>query len=185
MMRETKLKELKLGLKNNSSCLVKYHKNVNRWFKQVLQELIAKHSKPFTEGDFIKECLIKAAKIMCPGSAKAFEVISFSQNTVAERASGLAANIRNQIKTKSSCFEAFSIACHESTDIGGVAQLAVFLCVCDKYFNIFEELLELVPMHGTTTGQDVFDYVYEHLQKYNLPLSKLISVATNGVPSIP
>ncbi|KFM79912.1 General transcription factor II-I repeat domain-containing protein 2, partial [Stegodyphus mimosarum] len=43
------------------------------------------------------------------------------------------------------------IACDESTDIRGKAQLAVFLHSCDTNFNIFEELLELIPMPGTTT----------------------------------
>ena len=51
-------------------------------------------------------------------------------------------------------------------------------------FNIFEELLELVPLRGTTTEQDIFNCVYELLQNYNLPLSKLTSVATDGAPSM-
>ncbi|UYV68357.1 hypothetical protein LAZ67_5004044 [Cordylochernes scorpioides] len=151
----------------------------------VLSEMIAKHSKPFTEGDFIKECLIKAAEIVCPGSVKTFQAISLSRNTVVERVTDMARNLNDQIKEKSSCFEAFSIACDESTDIGGVAQLAVFFFrACDTDFNIFEELLELVPMHGTTTGEDIFNCVYDILQKYNLPQSKLTSVATDGAPSM-
>ncbi|UYV81898.1 hypothetical protein LAZ67_21000070 [Cordylochernes scorpioides] len=154
----------------------------------VLSEMIAKHSKPFTEGDFIKECLIKAAEIVCPGSVKTFQAISLSQNTVVERVTDMARNLNDQIKEKSSCFEAFSIACDESTDIGGVAQLAVsfffFFRACDTDFNIFEELLELVPMHGTTTGKDIFNCVNDLLQKYNLPKSKLTSVAKDGAPSM-
>ncbi|UYV61332.1 hypothetical protein LAZ67_1004422 [Cordylochernes scorpioides] len=111
----------------------------------VLSEMIAKHSKPFTEGDFIKECLIKAAEIVCPGSVKTFQAISLSRNTVVERVTDMARNLNDQIKEKSSCFEAFSIACDESADIGGVAQLSVFFFrACDTDFNIFEELLELV-----------------------------------------
>ncbi|UYV63805.1 hypothetical protein LAZ67_2005716 [Cordylochernes scorpioides] len=96
----------------------------------------------------------------------------------------MARNLNDQIKEKSSCFEAFSIACDESTDIGGIAQLAIFFRACDTDFNIFEELLELVPMHGTTTGEDIFNCVYDLLQKYNLPQSKLTSVATDGAPSM-
>ncbi|UYV80747.1 hypothetical protein LAZ67_19001588 [Cordylochernes scorpioides] len=78
--------------------------------------MIAKHSKPFTEGDFIKECLIKAAEIVCPGSVKTFQAISLSLNTVVERVTDMARNLNDQIKEKSSCFEAFSIACDETTD---------------------------------------------------------------------
>ncbi|UYV74272.1 hypothetical protein LAZ67_11002772 [Cordylochernes scorpioides] len=80
----------------------------------VLLEMIAKHSKPFTEGDFIKECLIKAAEIVCPGSVKTFQAISLSRNTVVERVTDMARNLNDQIKEKSSCFEAFSIACDEN-----------------------------------------------------------------------
>ncbi|XP_075225727.1 general transcription factor II-I repeat domain-containing protein 2-like [Lycorma delicatula] len=39
-------------------------------------------------------------------------------------------------------------------------------------------------MHGSTTGHDIFNSVFELLQKYNLPLSKLNSVATDGAPSM-
>jgi hypothetical protein len=56
----------------------------------VLSELIAKHSKPFTEGDFIKTCLIKTAEIICSGNLKAFQNISLTRNTVAERITELA-----------------------------------------------------------------------------------------------
>ncbi|XP_075455099.1 general transcription factor II-I repeat domain-containing protein 2-like [Ascaphus truei] len=168
LMRQDKLKELKLGLKKQQFMFTKVLQESEAALhaSYVLSELIAKHSKPFTEGDFIKECLIKAAEIVCPGSVKAFQVISLSRNTVTD----LVSNVSDQIKAKSSHFEAFSIACDENTDIGGVAQLAVFLRACDTDFNIFEELLELVPMRDTTTGQDIFNCVYELLQKYNLPV---------------
>lgn len=150
----------------------------------VLAEMIAKHSKPFVEGEFLKDCLVKAAEIDCPGSVKAFQSISLSRNTVAERVTELAGNISDQIKTKSDTFTAFSIACDESTDVCGLAQLAVFLRAVDNEINVYEELLELVPLHDTTTGEDIFNAVYKLLQKYNLDMSKLSSVATDGAPSM-
>ncbi|KFM67397.1 General transcription factor II-I repeat domain-containing protein 2, partial [Stegodyphus mimosarum] len=185
-MREEKLKELKLGVKKQQSMFSKVLQESEAAVhaSYVLSELIAKHSKPFTDGDFIKECLMKAGEIVCPGNVKAFQSISLSRNTVAERVTDLAANLSDQIKAKSSSFESFSIACDESTDISGKAQLAVFLRSCDKNFNIFEELLELIPMPGTTTGEDIFTCVFGLLQKYNLPLAKLNSVATDGAPSM-
>ncbi|XP_056376172.1 general transcription factor II-I repeat domain-containing protein 2-like [Hyla sarda] len=186
LMRQEKLKQLKLGLKKQQFMFTKVSQESEAAVhaNYVLSGLIAKHSKTFTKGYFIKECLIKAAEIVCPGSVKAFQVISLSRNTVVERVTDLAANLCDQLKSKSSSFKAFSIACDESTDIGGVAQLAVFLRACDTDFNIFEELLELVPRRGTTTGKDIFICVDEVLQKYNLPLSKLNSVATDGAPSM-
>ncbi|UYV64814.1 hypothetical protein LAZ67_3002058, partial [Cordylochernes scorpioides] len=186
LMRQEKLKEFKFGMKKQQFMFTKVSQESEAAVhaNYVLSEMIAKHSKPFTEGDFIKECLIKAAEIVCPGSVKTFQAISLSRNTVVERVTDMARNLNDQIKEKSSCFEAFSIACDESTDIGGVAQLVVFFRACDMDLNIFEELLELVPMHGTTTEEDIFNCVYDLLQKYNLPQSKLTSVATDGVSSM-
>ncbi|UYV82425.1 hypothetical protein LAZ67_21002056 [Cordylochernes scorpioides] len=171
LMRQEKLKEFKLGMKKQQFMFTKVSQESEAAVhaSYVLSEMIDKHSKPFTEGDFIKECLIKAAEIVCPGSVKTFQAISLSRNTVVERVTDMARNLNDQIKEKSSCFEAFSIACDET---------------CDTDFNIFEELLELVPMHGTTTGEDIFNCVYDLLQKYNLPQSKLTSVATDGAPSM-
>lgn len=73
----------------------------------VLSELIDKHLKPFTEGDFITTCLIKTAKIICPRNLKAFHNISLSRNTVAERITNLACNLNNQIKIKIPGFRLF------------------------------------------------------------------------------
>lgn len=111
LMRQEKLKELKLGLKKQQFMFtqVSQEGEVAVHASYVLSELIAKHSKPFNKGDFIKECLIKVAEIVCPGNVKAFQVITLSQNTVAERITDLAGNLSDQIKAKSSSFEAFPL----------------------------------------------------------------------------
>ncbi|XP_008178225.1 general transcription factor II-I repeat domain-containing protein 2B-like [Acyrthosiphon pisum] len=186
LLREEKLKEFISGYKKQQIMFTKIPQENEAAVKvsYVLSELIAKHSKPFTEGDFIKTCLIKTAEIICPGNLKAFQNISLTRNTVAERITELACNLNNQIKIKIPTFEYFSIACDESTDIGGTAQLAVFFRACDMEFNIFEELLEIIPMFDTTTGEDVFVSVFELLKKYDLSLEKLSSVATDGAPSM-
>jgi hypothetical protein len=41
-------------------------------------------------------------------------------------------------------------------------------------FVFCEELLELIPMHGTTTCEGIFCEVERLLQKYELPLSELV-----------
>ncbi|GFS35714.1 general transcription factor II-I repeat domain-containing protein 2 [Trichonephila inaurata madagascariensis] len=81
------------------------------------------------------------------------------------------------VKAKSSSFES-SIACDESAAIGGKAQLPVFL------FVLATRIIELIPMRGLTTGQDIFHCGLELLLKYYLPLSKLNSVSTDGAPSL-
>ncbi|UYV85098.1 hypothetical protein LAZ67_X004559 [Cordylochernes scorpioides] len=121
-MRQEKLKEFKLGMKKQQFMFTKVSQESEAAVhaSYVLSEMIAKHSKPFTEGDFIKEYLIKAAEIVCPGSVKTFQAISLSRNTVVERVADMARNLNDQIKEKSSCFKAFSIACDESNKNGNV-----------------------------------------------------------------
>ncbi|XP_015431669.1 PREDICTED: general transcription factor II-I repeat domain-containing protein 2-like [Dufourea novaeangliae] len=143
-----------------------------------------KLSKPFTEGEFISECLIKAPEVLCPAQIKKFKSGSLSRNTVTSRIDEIAENLRNQHNTTISTFQAYSIAIDESTDIRNIAQLAVFIRGCDVNLKISEELLEIIPMHNTTTGADIFDALMEVLKKYKLPLEKFVCLATDGAPTM-
>ena len=78
----------------------------------------------------------------------------------------------------------FSLALDESTDICGVAQLGIFIRGIDDHFNVFEELLSLESMHGKTRGSDIFNKVKSCLENLKLYFSKLVSVCTDGAPSM-
>ena len=54
----------------------------------------------------------------------------------------------------------------ESTDITDINQLSIFVRIIDNEFCIHEELLALVPMHGTTKGVNIFNAVRQEVQKY-------------------
>ena len=118
--------------------------------------MIAKSSRPLIEGLFIKECLLKASDILCPGKKKLFEDINLSPNTVANRIIDLAANVEKQLIETTKDFVAFSIALDESTDVLDSAQCAVFIRSVDSILNLTEEFLDLIPLKGTTTGRDIF-----------------------------
>ena len=45
-------------------------------------QLIAQHRKPFSDGDFIKQCLTKVAEIICPEKMQEFNNVSMSRNNV-------------------------------------------------------------------------------------------------------
>ena len=45
----------------------------------IVAEKIAKHSKSFIEGDFVKDCIIEVSKILCPHKVKIFEQLSLSR----------------------------------------------------------------------------------------------------------
>ncbi|PNF29810.1 hypothetical protein B7P43_G10575 [Cryptotermes secundus] len=60
----------------------------------------------------------------------------------------------------------------------------MFIRACDTDLIITEELLDIISLKNTTTGEDIFNEVYGLLEKYNLLSSKLVCVATDGAPSV-
>ncbi|XP_065663048.1 general transcription factor II-I repeat domain-containing protein 2-like [Hydra vulgaris] len=183
--RIDKLNELKAKLKNqqNTFHFVKLSNELVVKPSYNLEHLIAFHSRPFNYGEFIKNCLIKIAKILCPEKIKNFNNKSLSRNTVAERVNDIATDLRSQLTKICKDVEAFSIAVDESTDVKDVAQLSVFIRGCNFKYEVTEELLELIPMHGTTTGADFFLEIEKILEKYKLPITKLVSIVTDGAPA--
>lgn len=89
-------------------------------------KLIAQHSKPFSDGDFIKQCLIKVTEIMCPEKVQDFNNVSLSRNPVVRRIKDLSANLKLQLRDKACAFDFYSIACDESTDATDTTQLLIF-----------------------------------------------------------
>ncbi|XP_015437082.1 PREDICTED: uncharacterized protein LOC107192369, partial [Dufourea novaeangliae] len=156
-LREDKLSELKSILQKQQSVFTKCVEDNTAAVKvsYILSHLIASRSKSFTEGEFITS-----------------------------RIDEIAENLRNQHNSTISTFQAYSIAIDESTDIRNIAQLAVFIRGCDVNLKISEELLEIIPMHNTTTGADIFDALMEVLKKYKLPLEKFVCLATDGAPTM-
>ena len=78
----------------------------------------------------------------------------------------------------------FSIALDESTDLSNTAQLAIFIRGVDDDFNVTEELLELVPMKGTTTGADILEAVEEAISSFGLNWENLTAPTTDGAPAM-
>ena len=88
------------------------------------------------------------------------------------------------MKGESLRFEKFSIAIDETVDITEIAQIAVFIRACVNEFNIYEEVIELIPMHYATTSQDIIEKVEQVLHEYDIDLSKLIFLSTDGAANM-
>ena len=73
----------------------------------------------------------------------------------------------------------FLPALDENTDASEAAQLAVFTPSIDSEFTIIEELLSLVPMKGTTTGNDLFDTVLNVMVDFNLDYKLLKGITAD------
>lgn len=63
----------------------------------VVSEKIARASKPFTDGEFIKDCLLSAAEIMWPEQKQAFANRSLTGNTVPQQVKDMAENLQDKL----------------------------------------------------------------------------------------
>jgi hypothetical protein len=93
----------------------------------VVSEKIAKHSKLFGEREFIKECLVDVASIICSEKKKDLENVCLSRRTVVRWIEMMADDIKKSSKEKTARLEAFSIALDDSTDASDTAQQAIFI----------------------------------------------------------
>ena len=82
--RQNKVAFLKRGLNAQQTALQKYCKTDNDIIQTSyeISELIAKKLKPHIEGEFVKECIVAAAKLIAPEKVAVFEKISLSRRTV-------------------------------------------------------------------------------------------------------
>nr|KAF6353491.1 hypothetical protein mPipKuh1_010453 [Pipistrellus kuhlii] len=181
-MRDKKLNELKKRLKLEHDLLLNVNKVTDAAMKcsYVLREKIARASKPLTDGAFIKECLLSAAEILCPEQRQVFANINLTGNIAEQHVPNVTESLQGILQEKAKSFVAFSIAAHESTYINNTPQLAVFIRGVDETFDVTEELLDMVPLTGTTSGYDLFLCVEKNLRKLDVDWSKLVSVSTDG-----
>jgi len=132
----------------------------------VISAELAKEGKPFTEGELIIKCLIIACEELDPTAKEAFEEISLSRQTVTDRIGEISDQLQEKLAEKCTSFVNFSVALDESTDRMDTAQLAIFIRGVDENMEVHEEFLDIVPLVGTTTGEDVFDAVEKTFDKF-------------------
>jgi len=146
--------------------------------------LVATSSRPFTDGDFAKSCMLAVCSEMCPEKVASFNSVSLSRTTMQRRIGDIAGNITKQLQDRASSFCYFSLALDESTDVGDVAQLLVFVRGVDCNFEVTQELAGLSSMHGQTTGLEIFNNVKLTVENLGLPWTLLAGVTTDGAPAM-
>ena len=77
---------------------------------------IAASGKCFTDGEFVKKCMLLAVSELCPEKMLMFQNISLSLMTVQRRVTDIAANLTDQLKQKVTEFCFYSLAVDESID---------------------------------------------------------------------
>lgn len=150
-----------------------------------ISNLIAKNSKPFTEGKFVKECIIAAVESF--GNSLTLEEaasIPLSDKSVKSRVIDIASSLEDKLKVLLESCSFFSLCLDESTDNRHVSQLSIFARIVQNDFSYVEELLDFVPLHNTTTGINIFEAVNQTLQKFNVNFSKCSAIVTDGAKAM-
>ncbi|XP_075053814.1 general transcription factor II-I repeat domain-containing protein 2-like [Mixophyes fleayi] len=150
----------------------------------VVANLIAKKSKPYYDGEFIKQCMESVADIICPDKKGDFSKISLSHQTIARRIDDIGKSIEKVLKSRAAIFKFYAMAIDESTDATDTAQLAIFIRGIDDEYNITEEMASLVPLKDTTKASDLYEAVKNTLQRYSLSFDNISGIATDGAPAM-
>ena len=184
--RQNKVDSLKKSLEAQQNVFKKCKDQNSSLVKASLHisHLIAKHNKPFTDGEFIKKCILVAVDEICPEKKNFFENLSLSAHTIVRRIENISTNIFDKLKENSAQFEYFSLALDESNDITSTAQLLIFIRGIDKDFCVTEELAALKSLHGNTRGEDIFLQLSDVFNMNNLKWEKLVNVTTDGAKNM-
>uniref|UniRef100_A0A8C5PAV1 HAT C-terminal dimerisation domain-containing protein n=1 Tax=Leptobrachium leishanense TaxID=445787 RepID=A0A8C5PAV1_9ANUR len=150
---------------------------------------IAKRGKPYTDGEYIKRCFISASEELFRGFKNKEEILKkikelpLSAKTVKDRTAKMSSNITNQQVDDLKVVSALLIAVDESCDLNDTAQVSLFV----RFMSATgpkEELLGLLPLKGQTRGEDIANAVIGCIEKYHIPLDKIVSIATDGAKSM-
>ena len=145
---------------------------------------MAEKGKPFSDGEFIKNCLTIFTEYACPEKKHLVEQASLSRFTVSRRTNDLSDNIKETLKERLKSCEAFSLALDESTDISDTAQLVIFIRAVTAGFDNVEEFLDMASLSSTNIGQDICEQALKLVGKFELNPAQLCGVTTDGAPSM-
>uniref|UniRef100_A0A3Q2UT69 DUF4371 domain-containing protein n=1 Tax=Haplochromis burtoni TaxID=8153 RepID=A0A3Q2UT69_HAPBU len=149
---------------------------------------IAKHGKPFTDGEFVKETFLSSSEVLFNGlpnkdAIKArIQDIPASARTVELRIQEMGDNVRAQQTAGLREAQVFGVALDESVDINDVPRLAVMVRYCDV--AVQEELFCLTPMPETTRGEDIAKVFKECFDEQGIDITKIFAVTTDGAPAV-
>ncbi|QQP37666.1 General transcription factor II-I repeat domain-containing protein 2B, partial [Caligus rogercresseyi] len=119
---------------------------------------IARHKKPYSEGDFVKQCLKDVIETLTPDNTKLKDAIvdlQLSRHTVETRISDINKAIESDLRTDLENCAYFSVALDESWDIQDKPQLTIFARMISPDGRLKEKLLDIVPLKDRTRSIDV------------------------------
>lgn len=191
-LRKTKIENLKMKYKSATQILSHAMTEQQKCAQASLQIswILGKHMKPFTDANIVKECMLQSVNILFENKkeiVETFRHIPISASTNTRNTEVLAKDNHNQLKQDLSTADFYSIALDESCDITDTSQLIIHVRYLSNISGAFyEELLTLLPLSGTSKGNDLYNAVAVvlYFETENLNLKKIISITTDGAPAM-
>jgi Domain of unknown function (DUF4371)/Spin-doc zinc-finger/hAT family C-terminal dimerisation region len=191
-LRKRKISELKSRMKVQQSLfttpLVKSKAGNVASFR--VSHVIAKHKKPFEDGEIIKEAFLEAADSLFDSFKNKSEIMAsikdmpLSRNTVTRRMEAMSEDVTVQLQHDLNNCNCFSLQFDESTDAVDTAQLSVFVRMAFEDGSVKEDILIVLPLKETTKGEDVYNVFKTYVTEKSIPIHKLASITTDGAPSM-
>ena len=149
--------------------------------------LIAKHLKYFSEGNFVKECMVTVAKTLFPNNFEVidqFRKVNLSRNSITDKIVKISSSFEEDLKLSCSNIQYFSICLDESNDKTDIKHLVFFIKGVYDNFEYFENFLDLVKLPKNSTGESLHEQLKLMFQKFDLNYEKLISVTSDGAKNL-
>lgn len=154
--------------------------------------ILAQKRKPFSDGELIKEIVLSIMEILLENYEEPLkkdimqkiENMQLSHQTIARRMQDLMKNINKQLLQHLKSCICFSLALDESCDIRDTAQLIFWIRLVSKDLEIYEEMLTIRGMKVRTRGVDIFEIFKSVAEDFQLDMTKLVSVTTDGAPAM-
>ncbi|GFX70422.1 SCAN domain-containing protein 3 [Trichonephila clavipes] len=135
------------------------------------KRLVAKRGKPYTVGEYIKNCFINASEELFQDFKNKADILKrikelpLSAKTMKDRTIKMCSNITTQHIKDLQLVSALSIAVDESCDINDTAEVSLFVRFVSPS-GPKEELLGLLPLKDQTRGEDIANAVIECMDKH-------------------
>uniref|UniRef100_A0A8C1R9U2 HAT C-terminal dimerisation domain-containing protein n=1 Tax=Cyprinus carpio TaxID=7962 RepID=A0A8C1R9U2_CYPCA len=191
-LRSKKVDELKSVLKAQQSLFTKPTAKSKAATEASFRvsHLLAKHKKPFTNGELYKEAMVVAADALFKDLknkediTNAIKSVPLGPATVARRVELLSEDVNQQVLKDLSLCECYSLQFDESQDVTDTAQLMVFVRMAFKDSTTKEAFLTLLPLQGRTRGEDIYKEFKRYVHNNSIPIHKLVAITTDGAPAM-
>lgn len=191
-IRARKVNELKSGLKVQQSFFTKPAKQ-NKAASEAsfrVSYLLAKHKKPFTDGELVKEAIAITAETVFSDFKNKEEIktalrgVPLGPATVTRRVESLSEDVDRQVLTDLAHCEYFSLQFDESVDVMDTAQLVAFVKMVFQDSTTKEDFLTLLHLKEKTRGVDIYNEFKKYVGENDIPIHKLVAITTDGAPAM-